>query len=138
MVIPSPSLGLDYSPHIELGYPAWNWSTPTWDWSTPPKGNKTSHWGTPRKGHGTNGSITGWKWCTPPRCELTNKLKTSGAGVKSSFFLRRLQMKLRLRGTNKSMVFKLDVTDIMCYFYCTLTNCLIILVACYLVDISIY
>ena len=78
-VVPHPWLGVPCPgvplPCPGLGYPVGqDWGTPqsrTWvpvvSTGVPvTKGPRTSHWGTPRKGYGTSGSIMGSRWGTPP------------------------------------------------------------------------
>ena len=72
--------GVPY-PDITSGLPpTWDWGSPhAWDWVPPPpgKGDGTSHWGIPLKGHGKIGSIMGWRWGTPSGCEQTDTCENS-------------------------------------------------------------
>ena len=55
------------TPSLARGVPHEGYPSPIWDWGTPRKEPVTSHWGTPKKGHRTNGSIMGWRWGTPQK-----------------------------------------------------------------------
>ena len=62
-------------PHPNLAggrYPILGYPLPGTGGNPPCKGPGTSHWGTPWKGHGINGSIMGWRWGTPQKVHGTS------------------------------------------------------------------